>query len=59
MLDFDFPTTDGRTLVFSRYTMPNKTQKLLLNQLDLELPPQSPPRISANRHLEALPGQRL
>jgi len=58
MLDVHFPTTDGRTLIFSRHTMPNKTQKLLLAQIDLELPPQSPPRISANRNLEPLPGQR-
>jgi transposase len=52
MLDIHFPTTDGRTLVFQRYTAPNKVQKLLLAQLDLELPPQSPPRITSNRLLE-------
>jgi hypothetical protein len=55
ILDVHFPTTDGRTLIFCRYTMPNKTQKLLLAQLGLELPPQSPPRITSNRSLEALP----
>jgi len=55
MLDVHFPTTDGRTLVFSRYTTPNKTQKLLLAQLDLELPPQSPPRITSARTLVPLP----
>lgn len=27
MLDVHFPTTDGRTLIFQRYTNPNKTQK--------------------------------
>lgn len=54
MLDVHFPTTDGRTLIFRRYTMPNKTQKLLLAQLALELPPQSPPRISSTRSLESL-----
>jgi len=52
MLDVHFPTTDGRTLIFNRYTMPNKTQKLLLAQLGLELPPQSPPRITSQRDLE-------
>ncbi len=41
MLDVHFPTTDGRTLIFTRYTSPNKLQKLLLAQLGLELPPQS------------------
>ena len=54
MLDVYFPTTDGRTLMFCRYTMPNKTQKLLLTQLGLELPKQSPPRITSSRALAPL-----
>jgi len=54
MLDVHFPTTDGRTLIFQRYTAPNKTQKLLLAQLGWELPPQSPPRITSTRTLEPL-----
>jgi len=53
MLDVHFPTTDGRTLIFNRYTAPNKIQKLLLAQLELELPPQSPPRITSQHHLES------
>jgi transposase len=52
MLDVHFPTTDGRTLIFSRYTMPDKLQKLLLAQLALELPAQSPPRITSKRSLQ-------
>ena len=55
MLDVHFPTTDGRWLIFKRYTQPNKVQKLLLAQLDLELPPQAPPRITSSRSLEPLP----
>lgn len=55
MLDVHFPTTDGRTLIFTRYTMPDKVQKLLLAQLGLELPPQAPPRITSRRQLEAPP----
>src|SRR5271166_5011125 len=47
MLDVHFPTTDGRTLIVSRYTEPNSDQKLLLRQLDLTLPSQPPPRITA------------
>lgn len=43
---------DGRTLIFSRYTMPDKLQKLLLAQLALELPPQTPPRITSKRTIE-------
>ena len=47
MLDVHFPTTDGRTLVMSRYTELNADQKLLVKQLKLDLPPQPPPRITA------------
>ena len=47
MLDVKFPTTDGRTLILSRYTELNTDQKLLLEQLKLNLPPQPPPRITA------------
>ena len=46
MLDVHFPTTDGRTLVMSRYTELNAEQKLLIKQLRLNLPSQPPPRIT-------------
>ena len=47
MLDVHFPTTDGRTLILSRYTELNADQKLLVKQLNLDLPSQPPPRITA------------
>jgi transposase len=47
MLDVRFPTTDGRTLILSRYTEPTIDHKLLFEQLNLTLPPQPPPRITA------------
>jgi transposase len=47
MLDVKFPTTDGRTLILSRYTEPNTDHKILLEQLNLTLPPQPPPQFSA------------
>ena len=47
MLDVHFPTTDGRELIFTRYTEPQQDQRLLLAQLDWTLPPQPPPRITA------------
>jgi len=47
MLDAWFPTTDGRWLIFARYTEPEKDHRLLLAQLNLQLPPQRPPRITA------------
>jgi hypothetical protein len=45
MVDVHLPTTDGRHLVLSRYTQPEKDLRLLLNQLKLELPEQPPPTI--------------
>jgi transposase len=56
MLDVHFPTTDGRTLILSRYTQPEADQKILLEQLALTLPPQPPPRItSAGKLLRSTP----
>jgi hypothetical protein len=51
MLDVQFPTTDGRTLILTRYTELNSDQKLLVSQLKLALPAQPPPRITAAGHL--------
>ena len=47
MVDVHLPTTDGRTLVLSRYTEPETDQQLLLDRLHLQLPAQPPPRITA------------
>jgi transposase len=47
MLDVHFPTTDGRTLILSRYTELNADQKILVKRLKLDLPAQPPPRITA------------
>lgn len=47
MVDVHLPTTDGRTLILSRYTEPEKDQQLLLRQLHLQLPEQPPPRITS------------
>jgi transposase len=47
MLDVHFPTTDGRTLILSRYTELTADQKLLACQLKLNLPTQPPSRITA------------
>jgi transposase len=47
MLDVHFPTTDGRTLILSRYTELDAEQKMLVKRLNLDLPPQPPPRITA------------
>ena len=57
MLDVHFPTTDGRTLILSRYTQPEADQKILrdlglqhlvdLEQLRLQLPAQPPPQITS------------
>jgi len=59
MLDVHFPTTDGRTLVLSRYTELNADQKLMVRQLNLELPPQPPPRITAAGRIARAPARAL
>jgi transposase len=46
MIDVHIPTTDGRELMMSRYTRPDKPQQLLLTRLKITLPPQPPPEIS-------------
>ena len=53
MVDVHFPTTDGRELIFRRYTQPEKDQKMLLCQLGWELPAQPPPQITAKGQLKA------
>ena len=47
MLDVHLPTTDGREIVLTRYTQPQKDLQLLLHQLQLNLPEQAPPKIQA------------
>ena len=53
MVDVQLPTTDGRQLILSRYTQPEKDLQLLLSQLQLTLPEQPPPRISSAQQLIA------
>jgi transposase len=48
MLDAYFPTTDGRCLIFARYTQPEKDHRMLLDLLGLQLPAQKPPRITGD-----------
>lgn len=47
MIDVHLPTTDGREIVLTRYTQPEKDLQLLLHQLKVTLPEQPPPRITA------------
>ena len=45
MVDVHLPTTDGRTVILSRYTEPEADQAILLRQLKMGLPAQPPPRV--------------
>lgn len=54
-----FPTTDGRTLILTRHTELNADQKLLVKQLNLDLPPQPPPRITATGQIVRLPAHAV
>ena len=47
MVDVHLPTTDGRTVILTRHTQPEKELQLLLEQLKLTLPAQPPPKITA------------
>jgi IS4 transposase len=47
MVDVHVPTTDGRELCLTRYTQPEPELALLLERLQLTLPPQPPPKITA------------
>lgn len=52
MIDVHFPIGDARDLVFSRYTTPEADQKLILDALGWELPPQNPPKITTGGKVE-------
>jgi transposase len=47
MIDVCIPTTDGRWLILPRYTQPDTDTKMLLHQLNIDLPAQPPPRITS------------
>ena len=47
MIDVHLPTTDGREVILTRYTQPERDQELLLRELKLQLPEQPPPKIRA------------
>jgi hypothetical protein len=55
MIDVHIPTTDGRELALTRYTQPEAELKLLLERLKFNLPPQSPPKITAAQAAAASP----
>ena len=54
MIDVAIPTTDGREVTLTRYTQPER-DLLLLHQLKLQLPEQTPPKISAQQARLATP----
>jgi len=51
MIDVHLPTDDGRTVMLSRYTQPEKELQMLIEALRLKLPAQPPPRITAKGKL--------
>ncbi|MDH5332100.1 MAG: IS1634 family transposase [Aquincola sp.] len=46
MVDVHIPTTDAREITLSRYTQPEPEHRMLLQQLQLRLPAQPPPKIT-------------
>jgi transposase len=55
MVDVRIPTTDGREVLLTRYTQPETELELLLERLQLTLPAQPPPKISAASNLSSNP----
>ena len=55
MIDVHIPITDGRELLLTRYTEPEKELNLLLAKLKLVLPQQPPPKITASEAVPATP----
>ena len=49
MIDLEFPATDGRQLVLSRYTQPEAAVKLLLAGIGKSFPEQPPPQIRGHK----------
>jgi hypothetical protein len=47
MIDVCIPTCDGRRLILPRYTQPAQDLQLLLDHIQMSLPAQPPPRITA------------
>ena len=47
MIDVHLPTSDGRQIILSRHTQPEKEIGLILNQMKWQLPEQPPPKITA------------
>ncbi len=45
MVDVRLRTTDGRTVILSRYTEPEADQAVLLQRLNITLPGQPPPKV--------------
>lgn len=53
MVEVWIPMRDGRWLVMPRHTQPDKDVQALLDQLQIDLPSQPPPRIRASQSLPA------
>ena len=47
MIDVHLPTTDGREIILTRYTEPERDLRLLVDRMNLALPAQPPPKIAA------------
>ena len=49
MVEVHVPTSDGRVLVMPRHTEPEAQHRMILEKLNLGLPPQPPPRIRGGK----------
>jgi hypothetical protein len=49
MVEVWIPMLDGRWLMLPRHTQPDQDVQMMLDQLDITLPPQPPPRIKGSQ----------
>ena len=54
MVDVQLPTTDGRTVILSRYTEPERDQALLLQRLKIELARPTAAQDHNGRHSDSI-----
>jgi len=59
MIDIWIPTVDQRWLILPRYTQPSSDTKLLIEKLELELPSQPPPRLTAQEESNEIEVQTI
>ena len=57
MIDVRIPTADGPMLEMRRYSQPEIEQRIILDKLKMDLPPQPPPKVYSHQLNDTLCGR--